>query len=153
MRVMGGSSEACRRERGPVRRQLGVIFFGSDPWIIFVTSEMMTLESPLIIRGCKLRFRASWRPLMRPQSLTELFISCPRKPALMCLIFPVLSLITAPKHVSPGLPLEAPSKFTSKNLGGGSSKRWSIELEGWGDQREGEGFWGDYLPGNEYVGF
>jgi hypothetical protein len=51
MRIMGGSNEACRRERGPVRLQLGVILFGSDLRIIFVASEMMTLESPLIIRG------------------------------------------------------------------------------------------------------
>ena len=58
MIVMGGSSETCRRERGPVRHKLGVIFFGSEPWITFVTKEMMICESPSTIRGCKLRLRS-----------------------------------------------------------------------------------------------
>jgi hypothetical protein len=109
--VMGGSSEACRRERGPMRHYLGVIFSGSEPWITFVAREMMIYEYPSTIRGCKLRLRASWRHFMRPQSSADSFVSCPRNPSLMHLIFLVLSLITSLKPTGPGLPLGASSKF------------------------------------------
>jgi len=117
--VMGGNSEACRRERGPMRRQLGVIFPRSEPWITFVTREMMICESPSTIRVCKLNIRATWRPFMMPQSLDVLFVSYPRKPSLRHLIFHVLSLMTSLNPASLGLPLDAPSKFNFQNLVGG----------------------------------
>ena len=93
--MKGGSSEACRRERGPIRFYMGVIFSGSEPWITSVAREMMICESSSTIRGWKLRLQDSWRPFMRPQSSAELSVSYPRKPSLRHLIFPVLSLMTA----------------------------------------------------------
>jgi hypothetical protein len=87
--------------------------------MILVAIEIITFESPSIMRGCKLRDEASVIPRMRPQISVELFVSCPINPPLRCSIFPVLSLMTTPKPTGPGFPLEAPSKFSFQKPGGG----------------------------------
>jgi hypothetical protein len=55
---------------------------------------------------------AVWRPRSSPVSSTTLLVVSPRNPASRPRISPQEFLSTAPYPVVPGLPLEAPSKFT-----------------------------------------
>jgi hypothetical protein len=74
------------------------------------------------------RLRIS-RPVSRALNSAALLVEFPRLPAYSRMMFPLLSLITPPKPVRPGLPFDAPSKFILREPKGGGfqlrSPTWS----------------------------
>jgi len=88
MIVKGRSYEVCRRERGPVRHQLGMFFSWSEPWITLVAREMIICESPSTIRCYKLRLWDSWRPFYESPELSWVVCVIPQKAYFKALDFP-----------------------------------------------------------------
>jgi hypothetical protein len=69
------------------------------------------------------------RPVSRAMNSAALLVEFPRLPAYSHMIFPLLSLITPPIPVGPGLPFYALSKFILREPTGGGfqlrSPTWS----------------------------
>ena len=80
---------------------------------------MTSVESPstmaLVIPS---QCRILW-PISRAQNSVALLVEFPRLPVYSQMILPLLSLITPPIHVCPGLPFDAPLKLSLREPSGG----------------------------------